>query len=175
VLFQEPVPYQNSVSRNIAFGDLAVDPDLASIKAAATAAGAGSIIARLPEGYDTRLGKWFEGGTDLSVGEWQRIALSRAFLRQAPILILDEPTSAMDPWAELDWLDRFGDLARGKTSIIITHRFTTAMHAEIIHVMESGRIVESGSHLELLALNGRYAQSWKAQMRGRGVKSDSDQ
>ena len=167
VLFQEPVPYQNSAARNIAFGDLASDPDQEAIAAAAEAAGADSIIAGLPEGYETRLGKWFKGGTDLSVGEWQRIALARAFLRQAPIIILDEPTSAMDPWAETDWLGRFRILAEGKTTVIITHRFTTAMHAETIHVMDNGRIVESGSHAELLALEGRYAESWQAQMRGR--------
>ncbi len=169
VLFQEPVPYQNSAARNIAFGDLASNPDQASIKAAAAAAGADEIINKLPDQYETRLGKWFEGGTDLSVGEWQRVALARAFLRQAPIVVLDEPTSAMDPWAETDWLQRFRVLAEGKTSIIITHRFTTAMHAEIIHVMENGQIVESGSHKELLSHGGRYAQSWQAQMRGRGV------
>ena len=77
----------------------------------------------------------------------------------------------MDPWAETDWLQRFRSLAAGKTAVIITHRFTTAMHAETIHVMDDGRIVESGSHEELLALDGRYAKSWKAQMRGRGVES----
>jgi ATP-binding cassette subfamily B protein len=176
VLFQEPVPYQNSAARNIAFGDLASDPDQSSIYEAAIASGADSIIAQLPEGYETRLGKWFKGGTDLSVGEWQRVALARAFLRQAPIIILDEPTSAMDPWAETDWLQRFRALADGKTAVIITHRFTTAMHAETIHVMDNGRIVESGSHEELLALDGRYAQSWQAQMRGRGVNtSDANQ
>jgi ATP-binding cassette subfamily B protein len=173
VLFQEPVPYQNSASRNIAFGDLAANPDQTSIKGAAIAAGADEIISRLPDKYETQLGKWFEGGTDLSVGEWQRVALARAFLRQAPIIVLDEPTSAMDPWAETDWLQRFRLLAVGRTSIIITHRFTTAMHAEIIHVMENGRIVESGSHQELLSLGGRYAQSWQAQMRGRDVDTTS--
>ncbi len=170
VLFQEPVPYQDTATQNIALGDLASAPDLQAIQAAADAAGAASIIAKLPEGYSTLLGKWFEGGTDLSVGEWQRIALARAFLRQAPIIILDEPTSAMDPWAETDWLARFRALAHGRTAIIITHRFTTAMHADAIHVMDGGRIIESGSHDELLAQGGRYAGSWQAQMRGRGVE-----
>jgi ATP-binding cassette subfamily B protein len=98
------------------------------------------------------------------VGEWQRIALARAFLRRAPIIILDEPTSALDPWAEADWLDRFRQLAVGRTSIIITHRFTTAMHADVIHVMDRGQIVESGSHQLLLNHNGLYAQSWSRQM-----------
>ena len=117
---------------------------------------------------DTPLTTWFVGGTDLSTGEWQRIALARAFLRPAPILVLDEPTSAMDSWAEADWLDRFRSLAAGRTVLIITHRFTTAMLADTIHVMEEGRIVESGSHAELLELGGRYAMSWRAQMERAG-------
>ena len=98
------------------------------------------------------------------MGEWQRLALARAFLRQAPIIVLDEPTSAMDPWAEADWLQRFRKLATGRTAVIITHRFTTAMRADIIHVMADGQIVETGRHDQLLASGGRYAQSWKTQM-----------
>ena len=136
-----------------------------SIEEAARAAGAEDIVCRLPEKYNNPLGKWFVNGAELSVGEWQRIALARAFFRQAPIILLDEPTSAMDPWAEADWLDRFSRLAQGRTVLIITHRFTTAMHADVIHVMADGRIVESGSHAELLARGGDYAQSWAAQMR----------
>jgi ATP-binding cassette subfamily B protein len=165
VLFQEPVRYQASVTENIALGDLASEPDAEAIRDAAQASGADGPISHLPQGYDTLLGKWFEGGIDLSVGEWQRIALARAFLRQAPIIVLDEPTSAMDSWAEIDWLERFRRLATGRTALIITHRFTTAMHADIVHVMEDGRIIESGSHEELLALEGRYAESWWAQSR----------
>ena len=91
------------------------------------------------------------------------MALARAFMRQAPIIVLDEPTSFMDSWAELDWLDRFRTLATGRTTLIITHRFTTAMRADEIHVMNNGQIVESGSHDELLARGGLYAQSWEAQ------------
>jgi ATP-binding cassette subfamily B protein len=105
------------------------------------------------------------GGTELSLGEWQRVALARAFARQAPIIVLDEPTSAMDSWAEADFMARFRTLTAGRTVLIITHRFTTALQADVIQVMEAGVIVESGSHHELLALNGRYAQSWNAQMR----------
>ena len=137
---------------------------MVEIVAAAKAAGADGPIARLPHGYDTLLGTWFEGGADLSVGEWQRIALARAFLRQAPFVVLDEPTSAMDAWAEADWLARFRALVAGRTAIIITHRFTTARFADVIHVMDEGHIVESGSHEELLALGGRYAHSWQQQM-----------
>ncbi|MBP1693618.1 MAG: Xenobiotic-transporting ATPase [Chloroflexi bacterium] len=179
VLFQEPVQYNTTASENIALGDIGsngFDPKLAEdpeaeagqrkrVKIAAIAAGADEPISHLPEGYDSLLGKWFDGGTDLSVGEWQRLALARAFLRQAGIIILDEPTSAMDPWAEADWLARFHNVAKGKTTILITHRFTTAAHADVIHVMQDGCIIESGRHTDLLAAQGLYAKSWKTQMR----------
>jgi len=94
----------------------------------------------------------------------QRIALARAFVRQAQIIVLDEPTSAMDSWAEADWLERFRTLTNGRTAMIITHRFTLAMRADMIHTMRNGQIVESGSHEQLLATGGLYAQSWIAQM-----------
>lgn len=164
VLFQQPVDYNASVAENIALGDLLTTAKLPEIANAAEAAGAAEIIARLPDNYNTLLGKLFVGGVELSGGEWQRIALARAFLRQAPLIILDEPTSAMDSWAEADWLERFCQLAKGRTAIIITHRFTIARRADIIHVMSDGEIVESGCHDELLALGCRYAQSWKTQM-----------
>ncbi len=172
VLFQEPVQYNATVAENISL-DFALAPcgtcDGAKetadvIKTATRAAGAEGLVSRLTRGYATPLGVWFDGGTDLSTGEWQRIALARAFLRQAPIIVLDEPTSAMDSWAEADWLRRFRTLAAGRTVLVITHRFTTAMLADAIHVVENGRIVEWGSHADLLALGGRYAQSWQAQM-----------
>lgn len=168
VLFQEPVHYHTTVSDNIAQGDLDAAPGPRAIEAAARAAGAHAFIQRLPQGYETIMGRWF-GGTDLSVGEWQRLALARAFLRQAELLILDEPTSAMDSWAEADWLARFRTLSAGRTVLIITHRFTTAMQADIIHVLERGRIIESGTHQELVQSGGRYGQSWQQQMQaGRG-------
>jgi ATP-binding cassette subfamily B protein len=163
VLFQQPFHYNTTVRENILYGDLPLAPTDAEINAAIRAAGAEEIVSRLPEREQTLLGRWFAGGTELSVGEWQRIALARAFLRRAPIIILDEPTSALDPWAEADWLERFRQLAHGRTSIIITHRFTTARHADVIHVMDRGRIVESGSHQRLIEQNGLYAQSWSRQ------------
>lgn len=164
VLFQDPVHYHDSVRNNIAFGDLDTNPDKERIEAAAKASGADAPISRLPRGYDAVLGKWF-GGAELSGGEWQRLALARAFLRKADLIILDEPTSAMDSWAEADWLARFRELVSGRTALIITHRFTTALQADIIHVMDKGRIVESGSHAELLAAQGHYETSWSQQMR----------
>ncbi len=164
VLFQEPVRYHTSAGENIAMGDLTAVEDQDRIHCAAVAAGAAGPIERLPHGYDTVLGKWF-GGAELSVGEWQRVALARAFLRRSPIIALDEPTSAMDSWAEADWLSRFRELTDGHTAIMITHRFTTAMHADMIHVMENGRITESGTHEQLVASGGHYAESWLIQMR----------
>ncbi|HEU4837135.1 MAG TPA: ABC transporter ATP-binding protein [Pyrinomonadaceae bacterium] len=164
VLFQQPFHYNSTLRDNILYGDLKLEATDAEINAAVRAAGAEEIVSRLPDKSQTLLGRWFAGGTELSVGEWQRIALARAFLRRAPIIILDEPTSALDPWAEADWLERFRELAFGRTSIIITHRFTTAMHADVIHVMDHGQIVESGSHQHLLNLDGLYSQSWSRQM-----------
>lgn len=169
VLFQEPVHYHDTAANNIAFGAWESHPASATVQAAARDAGADAPILRLPDGYETLLGKWF-GGAELSVGEWQRVALARAFLRQATLVILDEPTSAMDSWAEADWLARFRRLVRGHTTVIITHRFTTAMQADMIHVMAGGRAVESGTHAELLASGGRYAESWYRQMRESGFE-----
>jgi ATP-binding cassette subfamily B protein len=164
VLFQQPFHYNSTVRENILYGDLNLEATEAEVEAAIRTAGAEEIVSRLPEKSQTLLGRWFPAGTELSVGEWQRIALARAFLRRAEIIILDEPTSALDPWAEADWLERFRQLAFGRTSLIITHRFTTAMHADMIHVMDRGRIVESGSHQRLIEQNGLYAQSWSRQM-----------
>ena len=164
VLFQEPVRYSATMAENIALGDLAAAQRREEIEAAAWAAGADEIVAHLPQSYDQLLGKWFAGGTELSVGEWQRIALARAFLRRSPLVILDEPTSALDPWAEADWFERFRKLISERTAIIITHRFTTAMRADVIHVMADGQIIESGAHRDLMRLNGSYAQTWLAQM-----------
>jgi ATP-binding cassette subfamily B protein len=164
VLFQEPVRYHDTVFNNIAFGNIGGNPTIDQVMAAARTAGADVPIGRLPGAYEAVLGKWF-GGAELSGGEWQRLSLARAFLRDADLIILDEPTSAMDSWAEAEWLLRFRALAAGRTALIITHRFTTALQADMIHVMEAGRIIESGSHEELLAARGSYEASWARQMR----------
>lgn len=163
VLFQDPVHYHASVRENIGFGDIEAVHDRVRVWQAAQDSGAFEPINRLEGRLDALLGKWF-GGAELSGGEWQRIALARAFFRQASLVVLDEPTSAMDSWAEQDWLSRFRALTEGRTALMITHRFTTAMHADIIHVLDRGRIVESGSHAQLVALGGPYANSWTAQM-----------
>lgn len=164
VLFQTPVAYDASVRDNIAIGDLTLSRDKAAIENAALGAGIHETITRLPRGYDTLLGKSFTDGTDLSGGEWQRIAMARAFLRQSPLILLDEPTSFMDSWAELQWFDRLRKLAEGRTALMITHRFTIAMRADWIQVMKEGRIVESGTHDMLLRRDGFYAQSWRDQI-----------
>jgi ATP-binding cassette subfamily B protein len=174
ILFQFPVPYFVSAAENVAMGDVAAAPGAPEIEAVARRAGAHDAIMRLPQGYDTQLGKWFADGAELSAGEWQRLALARAFLRRAEVMILDEPTTFLDSWSEIDWFDRFRELANGRTALLITHRFTIARHADIIHVMEQGRIVESGRHDSLLAQGGRYAQSWMAQLQDRPGLSNSD-
>ena len=165
VLFQFPVPYHATAGQNVAIADLPAAPGATIIEAAARSAGAAEFIERLPQGYDTLLGQWFANGMELSAGEWQRVALARAYVRQGQIIILDEPTSFMDSWAEADWFERFRALARDRTAIVITHRFTIAMRTDVIFVIHEGRIIESGSHNELLAMGGRYARSWEAQMR----------
>ncbi len=165
VMFQVPMKYQMTAEQNIRLGDLDREADLGAVQAAAEGGGAHEVIAKLPQGYDAILGRWFETGSELSGGEWQRVALARAFFREAPIVVLDEPTSSMDSWAENEWLARFRRMVRGRTALLITHRFTTAMQADVIHVMDAGQVVETGTHDELIALGGRYASSWRAQMR----------
>ena len=167
VLFQEPMQYQAAVRENIGYSvsNNRHSAGEVEIIQAAEGAGADTFVRNLPQGYDTPLGKWFEEGTDLSVGQWQRIALARAFLRQSPLMLLDEPTSAMDAWAEAEWLTRLRTLSAGRTTLIITHRLTTAMQADIIHVMVGGKIIESGTHSELVGQGGRYAQAWRSQTR----------
>lgn len=164
VLFQEPVRYQVTAAENIAYGNLAAAPGPVEIEQAAHAAGAHQLICRLPEGYASVLGRWF-GSVELSSGEWQRVASARAFLRKARLIILDEPTSMLDAWAEAQWFNNFQSLAAGCTVLIISHRLTTAMQADVIHVMRGGKIIESGTHSDLLRQHGRYCEVWEGQKR----------
>ncbi|MCR4309707.1 MAG: ATP-binding cassette domain-containing protein, partial [Deltaproteobacteria bacterium] len=165
VLFQEPVRYHVTASENIAHGDHAAAPNPGEIEMAAHAAGAHDLIQRLPDGYETVLGRWF-GGVELSTGEWQRVALARAFLRKARLIILDEPTSMLDAWSEAQWFRRFRTLASGCTVLIISHRLSMTMQADVIHVMGEGRIIESGTHADLLTLGGRYREAWETSHAG---------
>ncbi len=165
VHFQAPVQYNASANSNICYGDITLPDEAAAlaVENAARIAGTDEFIGMLPDGYETQLGHWFVAGSELSVGQWNRVGLARAFFRGAPILVLDEPTSAMDPWAEIEWSERFRNYAANRIAIIITHRFTTAMFADLIHVVFDGSIAESGTHEQLLAKNGLYARGWAAQ------------
>ncbi len=175
ITYQMPLNYNATVRESIAMGDLDASASAEEIENVARNAGAHDFISRLPDKYDTLLGKVNAKGTELSGGEWQRLALARAYFRKAPIVLLDEPTSFMDSWAEIDWFDRFREMVRGRTSIIITHRFTVAMRADIIHVVDKGNIIESGTHSELLEIDGFYAQSWKSQMQIAGEQQRRDE
>jgi ATP-binding cassette subfamily B protein len=167
VIFQDFVRYQLTVGENIGAGDVRYLTDEARWREAAEKGMAAPIIEELPQKYHTPLGKWFNQGRDLSGGEWQKIALSRAFMRtEADILVLDEPTAAMDAAAEATIFEHFRTLTRGKIAILISHRFSTVRMADQIVVLEEGRIAERGSHDELLRANGHYARLFELQARG---------
>jgi ATP-binding cassette, subfamily B, bacterial len=163
VLFQDYVSYQFSARENIGIGRVERLDDTSAIAAAASKSGASTVIEGLPQGYDTVLGKWFDGGVNLSGGEWQKVALGRAFMREAQILILDEPSAALDARAEYELFTRLRELAHGRTAIFISHRFSTVRQADRILVFEQGRLIESGTHEELLELGGRYAELFNLQ------------
>lgn len=164
VILQDFVRYQLSAKENIALPGYQESPDQARLECAARDAGILELIESLPEGWDTLLGRQFHvRGQDLSTGQWQRIALARALYRNAPILILDEPTAALDAEAEAELFSRYHTLTRGKLSLLITHRFNTVKMADRILVLEHGQVIEDGSHDELLFRGGRYAQMFKAQ------------
>src|SRR5208337_2855760 len=148
---------------NIAIGRIEEIDNLALVKSAAEKSMADQTIGRLAGGYDQILGRRFEQGVDLSGGEWQKVALARAYLRDAQLLILDEPTAALDARSEFEVFERFAELTYGKMALLISHRFSTVRMADRIVVLEGGRLVEEGSHDKLVALGGRYAAMFEMQ------------
>jgi ATP-binding cassette, subfamily B, bacterial len=163
VIFQDYVTYYLSASRNIGVGRVERIDEREDVRVAAAKSGANAVIEKLPDGYESMLGKWFDAGQQLSGGEWQKIALARAFMRDAQILILDEPTSSLDPQAEYEVFARFRELTAGKSAIFISHRFSTVRLANRILVLEHGGVLEQGTHQELLARGGRYAELFSLQ------------
>ena len=163
VIFQDFMRYEMTARENIAVGKIEEVMDLPVLKAAAEKSMADEVIARLPAGFEQMLGRRFEGGVDLSGGEWQKLALARAYLRNSQLLILDEPTAALDARSEYQVFQRFAELTAGKMALFISHRFSTVRMADRIVVLESGRIVEEGTHDKLTHMGGRYAEMFELQ------------
>ena len=166
VIFQDFVRYHLTAAENIAVGRIEAREDRPRIEDAAARSLADSVIAKMPHHYEQVLGKRFKSGVDLSGGEWQKVALGRAYMRDAQLLILDEPTAALDARAEYEVFQRFKDLTRGKTAVLISHRFSTVRMADRILVLDGGRLAEIGTHEELLARGGRYAELFELQAAG---------
>ena len=165
VVFQDFGRYWFSAADNIAVGDVDRRSDRAAIEDSARQAGAEEFLARLPSGFDTPLGVELEGGADLSVGQWQRIAIARVLFRNASFIVLDEPTASLDAEAEAALFETIQGLRAGRTVVLISHRFSTVRSADRILVLHEGRLVERGSHDELMALNGRYTRMYQLQSR----------
>lgn len=163
VLFQDYLEYHLTALDNIAFGRVEQPRTLEDAVAAAQQTGADAFLSRLPHGYDTRLGLQFHGGHELSIGQWQRLALARAFYRGGSFLILDEPTASLDPRAERDLFVQMRKLSKGRSVLLISHRFSSVRSADRIYVLDHGRIVESGTHAELIGLDGQYAELFNIQ------------
>lgn len=165
-LFQDFIKYQFTFKENIYYGNRQENNNLELLKSAIKQSGADGFVSDLPNKFDQVVGKMFEGGIDLSGGQWQKLALARAFFKNAPVLILDEPTSAIDAKAEYEIFERVQKLQKDKTVIIISHRFSTVRNADRILVLNDGKIVEEGNHAELMKLSGLYAELFEIQAKG---------
>jgi ATP-binding cassette subfamily B protein len=163
VIFQDFMRYDLTAAENIAVGQIHSQSNRSRIEAAARKSLAHGVVARLPRGYEQMLGRRFEGGVDLSGGEWQKMALARAYLRDAQVLVLDEPTASLDARSEHEVFERFAELTEGKIALLISHRFSTVRMADRILVLEDGRIAEEGSHADLMASAGRYSEMFEMQ------------
>jgi len=163
VVFQDFMLYNLSAGENIRLGNIEPGKDISSIRQAARSAGVDELLNNLPKGYDTMMGTLFDESRDLSWGEWQKIALARALFREAPVLILDEPSSTLDADTEFEIFSRFRDVLRGRTAILITHRLSNVTLADRIIVLENGSVTESGSHHELMKKHGRYYDMYTKQ------------
>ena len=166
IIFQDYIRYQMTFYQNIAVGNIKELDNEALVKRAATESLADKLALKFPEGYQQWLGRRFNDGVELSGGEWQKVALARAYMKDAQVLILDEPTAALDARAEYEVFQRFAELTKGKSAVLISHRFSTARLADRILVLENGTLLESGTHQELLKADGRYAELFNLQARG---------
>ena len=166
VIFQDFVRYNLSAADNIAVGMISARADRDRIARAAKRSQADAVIARLPGGYEQMIGKRFKNGVELSGGEWQKMAIARAYMREAEVLILDEPTAALDARSEFEVFKRFKELSEGKTAILISHRFSSVRMADRILVLADGKVEAAGTHEELVAQSGRYAELFELQAAG---------
>jgi ATP-binding cassette subfamily B protein len=163
VIFQDFVRFEMTARENIGIGRVERLNNQEELELAAHKSLADTVVAKLSDGYDQMLGRRFEGGVELSGGEWQKIALARAYLRDAQLLILDEPTAALDAKSELEVFERFAELTLGKMALLISHRFSTVRMADRIVVLEGGRLIEEGNHQQLMAAGGVYAGMFEMQ------------
>jgi ATP-binding cassette subfamily B protein len=166
VIFQDFVRYNLSAGDNIAAGQIAARGDAERIARAAKRSQADEVIARLAGGYDQMIGKRFRNGVELSGGEWQKIAIARAYMREADVIILDEPTAALDARSEFEVFKRFKELSAGKTGVLISHRFSSVRMADRILVLAGGKVEAAGTHEELMTERGRYAELFELQAAG---------
>ena len=166
VIFQDFVRYNLSAGDNIAVGKIAERENGEQIKRAAKRSQADEVIARLPGGYEQMIGKRFRNGVELSGGEWQKVAISRAYMREAQVLVLDEPTAALDARSEFEVFRRFKELSDGRTAILISHRFSSVRMADRILVLADGKVEADGTHEELMLKSGRYAELFELQAAG---------